>query len=58
MGSEKRLGRGTAVAYHLIRQPIPFLADDVPLAPLMEQVRQLVAAGTIKEAVEAVIGNP
>jgi histidine ammonia-lyase len=51
------LGRGTAVAYNLIRRQIPFLEDDVPLSPLIEQVRQLVANGTIKEAVEnAVIG--
>ncbi len=47
------LGDGTAVAYELIRQRVPFLQEDVVLAPLIEQVRQLVAHGTIKEAVEA-----
>lgn len=50
---KSRLGRGTAVAYSLIRQHVPFLETDVHLAPLMETVRQLVARGTIKEAVEA-----
>ena len=47
------LGDGTAVAYELIRQRVPFLQEDTILAPLIEQVRQLVADGTIKEAVEA-----
>ena len=46
------MGRGTAIAYNLIRQKVPFLTSDVHMAPLMEAVRQLVTAGTIKEAVE------
>jgi histidine ammonia-lyase len=46
------LGLGTAVAYHLIRQKVPFLTGDTTLAPHIEQVRQLVTDGTIKEAVE------
>jgi histidine ammonia-lyase len=50
------LGQGTRVAYNLIREKIPFLEDDVNLSPLIEKVRQLVANGTIKEAVEAMIG--
>lgn len=52
MGEEKTLGRGTAVVYQLIRQFVPFLADDVVLAPYIEQVRRLVADGVIKQAVE------
>jgi histidine ammonia-lyase len=48
----ERLGAGTAVAYNLIRQRVPFLQTDTTLAPLIEQVRQLVANGAIKEAVE------
>jgi histidine ammonia-lyase len=55
LGQEKQLGRGTAVAYRLIREKVPFLADDTTLAPLIEQVRQLVADGTIKRAVEAAL---
>ena len=50
------LGDGTAVAYELIRQRVPFLQEDTILAPLIEQVRQLVADATIKEAVEARLG--
>ena len=49
---EACLGAGTAVAYDLIRERVPFIEDDVVLAPHIEAVRQLVAAGTIKEAVE------
>jgi histidine ammonia-lyase len=52
----EKLGRGTAVAYDLIRQKVPFLATDTVLAPYIEQVRQLVANGTIKEAVEERLG--
>jgi histidine ammonia-lyase len=46
-------GTGTAVAYDLLRQRVPFLREDVVLAPHIEAVRQLVASGTIKQAVEA-----
>jgi len=46
------LGQGTAVAYQLVREVVPFLEQDVVLAPHIEAVRELVAAGTIKEAVE------
>jgi histidine ammonia-lyase len=52
-----QLGRGTAVAYHLIRDKVPFLDEDVILSPLMEEVRQLVASGKIKEAVEEAINQ-
>lgn len=52
IGQEKAMGRGTAVAYGLIRQKVPFLQHDTALSPYFEQVRRLVAAGTIKEAVE------
>jgi histidine ammonia-lyase len=51
-----RLGAGTAVAYALIREHIPFLEEDTVLAPHIEQARQLVAEGTIKRAVEAKLG--
>jgi histidine ammonia-lyase len=50
---QARIGQGTAVAYNLVRQRVPFLERDVVLSPLIEKVRQLVAAGTIKEAIEA-----
>jgi len=47
------MGEGTAVAYNLIRQRVPFLNADTVLATYIEQVRQLVTDGAIKEAVEA-----
>lgn len=50
-----RLGRGTQVAYDLIRQRVPFLEHDAYLAPHIEAARQLVAGGIIKEAVEATL---
>jgi histidine ammonia-lyase len=53
LGSGAQLGRGTAVAYELIRRQVPFLDHDAVLSPLIETARQLVASGTIKEAVEA-----
>ncbi|MCB8942701.1 MAG: histidine ammonia-lyase [Ardenticatenaceae bacterium] len=48
-----QLGAGTSAAYELIRHQVPFLTTDTFLAPHIEQVRQLVAGGTIKTAVEA-----
>jgi histidine ammonia-lyase len=51
-----RLGEGTAVAHELIREQIPFLAEDTALAPYIEKARRLVAEGTIKRAVEAKLG--
>ncbi|MDJ0754968.1 MAG: histidine ammonia-lyase [Ardenticatenaceae bacterium] len=47
-----RLGQGTQVAYDLIRSKIPFVGEDVYLSPFIEEVRRLVAEGTIKRAVE------
>ncbi len=55
LGDEAGLGRGTAVAHQLIRQKVPFLSQDAVLAPLIEQVRQLVTSGKIKEAVEKIL---
>lgn len=50
------MGEGTAVAYGLIREKVPFLAEDVALAPHIEQVRRLVHDGTLKRAVESALG--
>ena len=47
------LGAGSAVAYRLIRERIPFLDADTPLSPHIEAARRLVAEGSIKRAVEA-----
>ncbi|WP_374688784.1 histidine ammonia-lyase, partial [Promineifilum sp.] len=50
------LGEGTGVAYRLVRERVPFLDADVALSPYIEAVRQLVAGGVIKEAVEGRLG--
>jgi histidine ammonia-lyase len=50
------LGRGTAVAYRLVRERVPFLDHDVVLAPHIEAVRELVAGGALKTAVEKELG--
>ena len=48
-------GRGTSVAYLMIRKEVPFLDSDVVLAPLIERVRQIVHNGSIcKEVVKAI----
>ncbi len=47
-----RLGRGTAPAYRLIRERVPFLERDVYMAPLIEAVRELVHSGELVRGVE------
>jgi histidine ammonia-lyase len=46
-----QLGAGTARAYQLIRQRVPFLAQDAVLYPYIEAVRELVASGALRAAV-------
>ena len=48
-----QMGTGTAVAYNLIREKVPFFTEDVTLAPHIEQMRLLVHGGDIKTAVMA-----
>jgi histidine ammonia-lyase len=55
MTGAARQGPGTAMAYELIRREVPFLADDVVLAPHIESVRQLVASGDLKRTVETAV---
>jgi histidine ammonia-lyase len=50
------LGVGTAVAYQLLREKVPFLEEDTMLSPHIEAVRQLVASGLIKRSVEQQLG--
>ncbi len=47
-----RLGRGTAPAYQLVRERVPFLEQDAVMYPYMEAVRELIAQGELAEAVE------
>lgn len=58
LGKTARLGTGTAAAYGLIRQHVPFLEQDAILAPLIESVRRLVAGGELCAAVEAALEAP
>ncbi len=50
-----RLGRGTAPAYRLVRERVPFLEQDAYMAPLIEAVRQLVHSGELVRAVNAAL---
>lgn len=50
------LGRGTAPAYALIRQHVPFIEQDTFMAPLIEKVRALVCSGELIAAVHHALG--
>ncbi len=52
----KQPGRGTRVAYELIREKVPFMKDDRVMYPDIEAIRQLIASNTILDAVERAIG--
>ena len=52
----RRPGKGTAIAYDLIRTKVPKLVDDRVLHPDIEAIRQMVEDCSILEAVEAEIG--
>ncbi|HEX6288464.1 MAG TPA: histidine ammonia-lyase [Herpetosiphonaceae bacterium] len=51
------LGRGTAAAYALIRQHVPFLEADAVLYPYIEAVRRLVASGALCNVVETALAG-
>jgi histidine ammonia-lyase len=51
LGVDARLGCGTAPAYTLIRQHVPFIEHDTVLYSYMNTVRQLVASGELVAAV-------
>ncbi len=50
IGNEKTLGQGTRNVYALMRQHIPFIESDTPMAGYIEKSRQLVADGSIVSA--------
>ena len=52
LGPEARLGRGTALAYDLIRQRVPFLEHDAVMYPYIEAVRELIASGELMKAAQ------
>ncbi|HUU97507.1 MAG TPA: histidine ammonia-lyase [Phycisphaerae bacterium] len=52
----RRPGRGTGVAYDLIRTKVPRLVDDRVLWPDIEEIRKLVESNAILDAVEKELG--
>jgi len=52
MPAARRLGRGTAAAYDLIRSVVPFLERDDVMYPHMRAVHRLVVDGSIRRGVE------
>lgn len=52
----KRPGKGTKVAYDLIRNKVPMLKNDRVLYPDIEEIRQLIESNTILDAVEKEVG--
>ncbi len=51
LGPAARLGQGTAPAYELIRQHVPFLENDAVMYPYIESVRKLIASRALRAAV-------
>ncbi len=51
LGPLARLGRGTRVAYELVRQHVPFLENDAIMYPYIESVRRLIADGTLVRSI-------
>jgi histidine ammonia-lyase len=57
LGPQGRLGRGTAPAYDLIRQRVPFLAQDAVMYPHIQSVTELICDGSIRAAVLDALGG-
>ncbi|MBN1487142.1 MAG: histidine ammonia-lyase [Anaerolineae bacterium] len=55
LGSAAELGKGTAVAYAQVRQYVPFLEHDEPLAPKIVAIKRLISSGELVAAVNAVV---
>lgn len=56
LGAKTRMGRGTAVAYEVIRQEVPFIAGDEPLHPYILKVHRLVREGILVKEVLGAMG--
>jgi histidine ammonia-lyase len=52
-----RLGRGTQLAYDLIRSRVPFLDHDTVMYPHMNVVHALVAGGDLRDALRPLLGD-
>ncbi len=57
LGSNARLGTGTAAAYQLIRDHVPFISSDTAMYPHIEAMKNLVRSGQLREKVSRAIGN-
>jgi histidine ammonia-lyase len=57
LGAAARLGRGTRVAYELVRREVPFLEHDAVMYPYIEAVRRLIAERTLVRAVSAAVAE-
>lgn len=54
---QRNLGKGSKVAYEVIRQHIHFIGEDQIMYPLIEKMESLIKHEVILEAVEAIIGK-
>lgn len=52
-----QLGKGTQVAYNVVRKYVKFLDEDRPLYPDIERLVKVVKSGELLKAVEEVIGE-
>ena len=55
LGKQAHLGRGTQPAYDLMRQHVPFLAEDAIMYPYIEAARRLIANGELVRATNSVV---
>jgi histidine ammonia-lyase len=55
LGPDAQLGRGTAPAYALIRESVPFLEVDEVMYPHIEAIRELIASGKLREVVREAV---
>lgn len=53
---EQKLGRGTAAAYALIREEVPFIDHDVVMHTEMNKLDRMVKTGSLVKAVGAAVG--
>ena len=55
LGEQAKLGRGTQPTYQIIRQHVPFIAEDTVLYPYINAVKGLIASGELVKATNRVV---
>ncbi|MEJ2051977.1 MAG: hypothetical protein P8Y60_19465, partial [Calditrichota bacterium] len=50
-------GKGTIIAYHIIREVLPFIKIDRPIYPHLETLQNLIERNTILDGVEKEVGQ-